>query len=128
MTCRLESDAAVSYSLVHHLCAALPVLSADLVAACPGRNFAIAELCMLAARLMQTFNFAEPEIRERLSFTDNDFEVLGPARGQAVEIIDLDGVVKTMIHPGNASDTGVPGMTASNIPMNEFTCKLIPRG
>lgn len=67
---------------------------------------------MLAARLVQTFDFSEPAITKRLRFDDGDFGVGAPvqtpngrARG-TVEIIDLDDKVKTILHPGNASDSG----------------------
>lgn len=29
---------------------------------CPGRNFAIAELCLIATRMVQTFDFADPMV------------------------------------------------------------------
>ncbi|KAJ4391012.1 hypothetical protein N0V93_004625 [Gnomoniopsis smithogilvyi] len=74
---------------------------------CPGRNFAIAELCMLAARS-----------RVHRSASEGD---------GLVNVIDLDGKIKRIIHPGNSSDHGVPGMTAANIPLYDFACKLTPR-
>lgn len=80
--------------------------------ACPGRNFAIAELCMLATRLIQTFDFSEPVITEKLAFDDGDFDVGPPAKlpndraAGTIEIIDLDDTVRTILHPGNASDRG----------------------
>lgn len=95
--------------------------------ACPGRNFAIAELCVLAARLIQTFDFAKVSVTERLKFSDSDFCIRGAAVPIKVEIIDLDGQVKEIIHPGNKSDRGLPGMTAANIPMHDLACKLTPR-
>lgn len=90
----------------------MKVMKLHLTIACPGRNFAIAELCMLAARMVQTFDFSEPSITERLRFDDQDFDVGLPvqtpndqAQGTA-EIIDLDNQIKTILHPGNASDSG----------------------
>ncbi|KAH9844738.1 Cytochrome-P450 [Teratosphaeria destructans] len=58
---------------------------------CPGRNFAIAELCMLAARLIQECDFSEPQITERLAFADDDFEVGAPVQSGRADIIDVDG-------------------------------------
>jgi len=94
---------------------------------CPGRNFAIAELCTLAVRLIQTFDFSEQSITERLRFEDDDWKVGRAMPGKMVDIIDLDGRVKSIVHPDNGSDSGPPGMTAVNIPLNEFACKLTPR-
>lgn len=82
---------------------------------------------MLAARMIQTFDFSDFSIPEKLSFQDHDFQILKPAMGQRLDIIDLDGQVKSIIHPGNKSDKGVPGMTASNMPVHDFACKLTPR-
>ncbi|KXT03632.1 hypothetical protein AC579_1594 [Pseudocercospora musae] len=94
---------------------------------CPGRNFAIVELCMLAARMIKTFEFSDAFISEKLSFKDPDFEVHRPVEAGKAKIIDLDGKVTEVLHPGNKSDQGLPGMTASNIPVNDFACKLTPR-
>lgn len=80
--------------------------------ACPGRNFAIAELCMLAVYMVQTFDFSDPCITERLAFEDEDWTVRSPVKLHAgvgdgrVDIIDLDGTVKRILHPGNKSDSG----------------------
>lgn len=79
--------------------------------ACPGRNFAIAELCMLAARMVHTFDFSEPHLTERLRFDDGDWAVGRPAAPPpaldgGVDIVDLDGTVRRIVHPGNASDHG----------------------
>ncbi|KAK8175091.1 cytochrome P450 [Phyllosticta citrichinensis] len=115
---------------------------------CPGRNFAIAELCLIATRMVQTFNFSEPMVTERLRFGDADFELRSPKPERNVDIIDLDGKVYRIIHPGNGSDrgkshtrsipplgasltmggfAGPPGMTAANTPENDFARKLTPR-
>ncbi|KAK8196963.1 cytochrome P450 [Phyllosticta capitalensis] len=94
---------------------------------CPGRNFAIAELCLIATRMVQTFDFADPMITERLRFDDPDFIVRKPMPEKTVDIIDLDGKVYRVIHPGNGSDQGPPGMTAANTPACDFACKLTPR-
>lgn len=82
---------------------------------------------MLAARMFQTFDFSEPSVNKRLSFSDGDFELHEPVKAETVDIIDLDGQIRTILYPGNASDTGVPGMTAANIPVNDFACRLTPR-
>lgn len=117
---------------------------------------------MLAARMVQLFDFSEPALTERLGFEDGDFAVGAPVKtpheraSGTVDIIDLDGTVKTILHPGNASDVGEliglfllhiptcqikheidtdsslrakgpPGMTAANIPVFDFACKLTPR-
>ncbi|KAK7558996.1 cytochrome P450 [Phyllosticta citricarpa] len=73
---------------------------------CPGRNFAVAELCLIASRMVQTFDFSEPMITERLQFDDADFELRSPKPERSVDIIDLDGKVYRIIHPGNGSDRG----------------------
>ena len=82
---------------------------------------------MLAARVIQTFDFADISIAEKLSFEDDDFKVLSPVEAQTVEIIDLDGKVRAILHPGNKSDSGLPGMTASNVPLHDFVCRITPR-
>ena len=82
---------------------------------------------MLAARMVQTFDFSDMSINGRLAYSDDDFELYSHVKGHIVDIIDLDGSVKKALHPGNASDTGVPGMTAANIPLNEYACRLTPR-
>lgn len=80
--------------------------------ACPGRNFAIAELCMLAARMVQTFDFSQPCLTTRLQFEQGDWDVgkrIHLAAGKddgLVQIIDLDGTIRTIVHPGNGSDHG----------------------
>ena len=76
--------------------------------ACPGRNFAIAELCMLAARMIQTFDFSDFSVTEHLPFEDGDFDVRNPVPAPVpkVDVIDLDGKVKSIIHPRNRSDHG----------------------
>lgn len=68
---------------------------------------------MLAARMVQTFDFSEPSITQRLRFEDGDWDVgpgaAQPSRGRVrgrVDIIDLDDKVKRILHPGNASDRG----------------------
>lgn len=67
---------------------------------------------MLAARLVQEFDFTEPHLTKRLSFDDGDWdvgrrvEVSSPGREGRVNIVDLDGRTKSIIHPGNASDHG----------------------
>lgn len=88
------------------------MLTVVLCPACPGRNFAIAELCMLAARMVQIFDFSGPLVTERLQFDDGDFDVGSPVETPNAQasgtskIIDLDNKVKTIVHPGNASDRG----------------------
>lgn len=62
---------------------------------------------MLAARMVQTFDFSEPRLTQRLRFEDADWDVGHPAPVLTkVDIIDLDGEVKSIVHPGNASDRG----------------------
>lgn len=68
---------------------------------------------MLAARMVQMFHFSGPSVTQRLRFDDGDWNVRPePARPSkervygGVDIIDLDGKVKTVVHPGNASDCG----------------------
>lgn len=68
---------------------------------------------MLAARMVQTFDFTEPHLTERLRFGDGDWAVGRPAAAgcdnnihNGVDIIDLDGAVRRIVHPGNASDHG----------------------
>lgn len=70
---------------------------------------------MLAARMVQTFDFTEPHLTERLRFDDGDWAVGRPAPvgwdddnniKNGVDIIDLDGAVRRIVHPGNASDHG----------------------
>lgn len=75
-------------------------------AACPGRAFAIAELSMLATRMIKQYDFSDLHISQHLPFESDDFEVLGPAEAQYLEIIDLDESHKTIIYPGNWSNTG----------------------
>jgi hypothetical protein len=101
---------------------------------------------MLAARLVQRFDFSEPGVSRRLKFGDDDWKVGGPATPERVDIIDLDGKIRSIVHPGNGSDSGElsplrtsdlgklmpnlagpPGMTAANVPRNDFSCKLTPR-
>ncbi|KAF2092706.1 cytochrome P450 [Rhizodiscina lignyota] len=96
-------------------------------APCPGRAFAIAELCMIAVNMIRNFDFSDWSISKHLPYEADDFEVLGPASPEYSEIIDLDGSIKKIIHPGNMSDYGPPGMTSSNIPLNDFACRLSPR-
>lgn len=96
-------------------------------AACPGRNFAIAELCMLAARMIQKFDFSAFATTEKLSVTDDAFEVHCLKSSDCVEIIDVDGQILSIAHPGNKSTQGVPGMTASNVPLHDFSCRLTAR-
>lgn len=61
---------------------------------------------MHAARMVQVFDFSEPSITEHLRFDDGDWKVGRGVPAQTAEIIDLDGKVKTILHPGNASDSG----------------------
>lgn len=83
---------------------------------------------MLAARMIQTFDFSGAYICEKLGFRDPDFELHKPIfKAESSNIIDLDGSVKEIMHPGNKSDRGVLGMTASNVPVYDFACKLKPR-
>lgn len=67
---------------------------------------------MLATRMVQTFNFSQPYLTKRLHFEQGDWDV-GKRIHQAaedddglVQIIDLDGTIRSIIHPGNASDHG----------------------
>ena len=82
---------------------------------------------MLAARMMQTFEFSKCSIAQKLFFQDTDFGLREPATAEAVKVIDIDGSWLKILHPGNKSDHGVPGMTAANVPLNEFVCELTPR-
>lgn len=67
---------------------------------------------MLAARMVQTFDFSEPHLTERLRFEDGDWDVgrrihhSAPESDGFINIIDLDGKTRSIIHPGNASDHG----------------------
>lgn len=83
---------------------------------------------MLAARMMQTFEFSTFSIAQKLSFQDPDFGLRGPARAEAAKVIDLDGSWVNILHPGNKSNRGLPGMTAANVPLYDFICELTPRG
>lgn len=94
---------------------------------CPGKAFAVAELCMLAASLVRDFDFSDFSVVKHLPHFADDFEVLGPAKAGVLQIVDLDGTTRDILHPGNLSDTGPPGMTGANIPINDFACLLRPR-
>lgn len=67
---------------------------------------------MLAARMVQTFNFSQPHLTNRLRFEQGDWDVGKRIHLAAddddgpVQIIDLDGTIRSIIHPGNASDHG----------------------
>lgn len=66
---------------------------------------------MLAARMVQTFDFSEPCLTRRLRFEDGDWDVgcraqLPAHESGLVDIIDLDGKTRSIIFPGNASDSG----------------------
>lgn len=67
---------------------------------------------MLGARMVQTFDFTEPHLTKRLRFEEGDWHVGGrihhsaPVGEGLVNIIDLDGSIRSIIHPGNASDHG----------------------
>lgn len=70
---------------------------------------------MLAARLIQTFDFSEPRLTTRLRVDNVDDFAVGPpclssssssSSPHTVEIVDLDGSVRSILHPGNASDRG----------------------
>lgn len=62
---------------------------------------------MLAASMIQMFDFSEPHLTKRLAFDDGDW-VVGDHVGSPgeVQIVDLDGQIKAIVHPGNASDVG----------------------
>lgn len=62
---------------------------------------------MLAARMVQTFDFSNTHLTERLSFRDDDFQLLRPVEAETIEIIDLDGKLKPILYPGNESDHGM---------------------
>lgn len=69
---------------------------------------------MLAARMVQTFDFSEPQLTQRLRFDDGDWQVGRPAPVVTkVDVIDLDGEVKSITHPGNASDRGKVTLTTA---------------
>lgn len=67
---------------------------------------------MLAARMVQTFDLTGMHITQRVRFEDGDWDVGRPVAFASqsmegkVDIIDLNGAVKTIVHPGNASDCG----------------------
>lgn len=67
---------------------------------------------MLAARMVQTFDFSQPCLTKRLQFEQGDWDVgkrIHLAADNAdglVQIIDLDGTIRSITHPGNASDHG----------------------
>lgn len=67
---------------------------------------------MLAARMVQTFNFSQPYLTKRLRFEQGDWDVgkriylAAHDDDGLVQIIDLDGTIRSIIHPGNASDHG----------------------
>lgn len=73
---------------------------------------------MLAGRMVQTFEFTEPHLTKRLRFEDGDWDVgqrvdlVTHGGGGLVDIIDLDGKIRRIIHPGNASDHGKNNVTA----------------
>lgn len=94
---------------------------------CPGRTFAINELCALAAGMVQAFDFASPLITERIDFSHDDWHVGSATTEGEVEIIDLDEKTKKIAHPGNGSNSRPPGMTAANVPLHEFSCVVAAR-
>lgn len=67
---------------------------------------------MLAAQMVQTFHFTEPCLTTRSRFEDGDWDVgrrihpAGHEGEETVDIIDLDGNIRSILHPGNASDQG----------------------
>lgn len=77
---------------------------------------------------MQTFGFSTCSIAQKLCFQDPDFGLRCPASAEAAKVIDLDGSWVEILHPGNKSNHGLLGMTAANVPFNEFICELTPRG
>lgn len=72
---------------------------------------------MLATRMVQTFDFSQPCLTERLQFEQGDWDVGKRIRLAAdkdddlAQIIDLDGTIRSIIHPGNASDHGESSST-----------------
>lgn len=62
--------------------------------------------------MVQTFDFTEPYLTKRLRFEDGDWDVgrrakLAAHEGEGViDIIDLDGNIRRIVYPGNASDHG----------------------
>lgn len=61
---------------------------------------------MIAVNMIRSFDFSDWSISEHLQYEADDFHVHGPASVEQCEIIDLDGKVKSIIHPGNMSDYG----------------------
>lgn len=82
---------------------------------------------MLAARMVQTFDFFRFSIGQKLSFRDPDFGLREPASAEEAKVIDVDESLVNIVHPGNKSDHGLPGMTTANVPFNDFVCELTPR-
>lgn len=79
---------------------------------------------MLAARMVQTFDFSQPCLTKRLHFEQGDWDVgrrihlAADSDNGFGQIIDLDGTIRSIIHPGNASDHGESNPTL----LVDWTC------
>lgn len=56
--------------------------------------------------MIQSFTFTTPHLTTRLRFHDSDWAVGAPQPAHTIDIIDLDGGLVPMLHPGYGSDVG----------------------